>query len=152
VLLELGVAAARAASGVPALPWRLARAGCAPPESADGREDDAAGDVYALCAVLFRAASAWLPEELPRGSAGAPPAEPELERDFLAVLLRGLADDPAERYPSALELARDLERVEQGQPPQASQPRPAEAQEGVKPASVVSTISGVFRKFLRRGE
>lgn len=154
VLTDLGAAASRAASDSPPLPWRLVRAGCTPPESADGRPDDAAGDVFALGAVLFRAAAAWLPTEpaAPPAPGSAAPA-PDRARDLLAVLQRCLAADPAERYPGGMELARELEKVQQGALPAASQPRaPAPEESGVKPSSVVSTLSGVFKKLLGRGQ
>lgn len=153
-LVDLGAAAAAEATG-PTLAWRLARLGCAPPESNDGRADDLPGDVHALGALLLRVTAEWLPETPPGGVFPAPgsatPA-PNQPLDLLAVVHRCLAPDPAERYPNAVELVRDLEKVMKGQLPSAREPKALVAQAGQTASSVVSTLSGVFKRLLGRKE
>ncbi|MCO5170227.1 MAG: protein kinase [Planctomycetes bacterium] len=144
VVVDFGLAAAAAACGEVGIAWRVARAGCAPPEWSADRPDDVAGDLHALGALLFRAAALRLPDE-PR-----PPADgPDAASDVLAIAERCLATDPAERYAGALDLARDLEKVLAGELPAARTPRPAPAAQ-MTPSSVVGTLSGVFKRWLGR--
>ncbi|MBX3469531.1 MAG: protein kinase [Planctomycetes bacterium] len=144
VVVDFGLAAAAAATGEAGIAWRVARAGCAPPEWVAERADDAAGDLYALGALLFRAAALRLPEQ------PAPPGAPDVPSDVLAIAERCLAAAPAERYAGALDLVRDLEKVLAGQEPAARTPRAPAAPPSVTPASVVDTLSGVFKRWLGR--
>jgi formylglycine-generating enzyme required for sulfatase activity len=101
------------------------------PEQARAEELDGRSDVFSLAATLYQA----LVLELPYGKAGAhraspppvPPSrrQPLLSRDFDGVLLKALAPEPAERYPSTAEFQQDWRRVRQGLPPRARPPGPA---------------------------
>lgn len=98
------------------------------PEQARGDlEVDRRSDVYSLGATLYHvllgappfpdAAGAGLLQrvlhEAPVGPRHVSPAFPE---DLEAILLKCLHKDPERRYPSALDLASDLERFLSGQP------------------------------------
>ena len=73
-----------------------------------------------------------------------------LSPDVLAIALRCVAVDPRDRYPGASELARDLDRLEKGQPSQARELRKP-APDAVRPGSgVMDALSGVFKKWLGR--
>lgn len=87
------------------------------PEQAQGRPVDQRADVYALGATLFRALTGQVPfpgeqdvTKLLAKVRESPPAPsqivPDLPRAFDAILGRALSRDPAERYPSAGDLAR----------------------------------------------
>src|SRR6478735_5307937 len=89
----------------------------AAPEQLDARPVDARTDVYALGCVLFQALTGRVP--FPRDTVGAtlfahfrdpPPSVtalvPEAPRAFDAVIATAMAKDPADRYPTAGDLAR----------------------------------------------
>jgi WD40 repeat protein len=97
-----------------------------PPEQALGRPVDERADVYALGSILYHLLSGRAPysessshEVLQRviSSQPAPLAQlqPRLTQDLLDIVSRAMARDPAQRYPSARELAEDLRRFLQGQ-------------------------------------
>ena len=92
------------------------------PEQLEGRELDGATDQYALAAIAFRALthrlpfaresdvaviSAHLKEPVPVASMVAP----ELPRAVDAVLTRGMAKAPAERYPTCAAFMSDLRQA-----------------------------------------
>jgi tetratricopeptide (TPR) repeat protein len=97
-----------------------------PPEQAEGRRVDARADVYALGAILDHVLSGTPPYS---GASGAEvldavkrgPPRPLVERqpgvppDLLAIVARAMSRDPADRYPTARELAEDLRRYQTGQ-------------------------------------
>ncbi len=96
-----------------------------PPEQAAGAAVDERADVYALGAMLYHVLAAVSPYDettwerlLPAIAAGPPrPLEalaPELSDDLAAIIRKAMARDPADRYPSARELADDLERFQNG--------------------------------------
>jgi len=84
-------------------------------------------DVYALGVVLYELVTLRRPFEGSHAhdvlakieTGGAPPPRelrPDLPRDLDAVVRRAMARQPEDRYPTAAELARDLERFLAGRP------------------------------------
>jgi serine/threonine-protein kinase len=98
------------------------------PEQLDpGRPIDARTDVYALGVVLYELLCGALPfaadteQDLVAAIRTGEPALPaELEtgvpEPLQAIALRAMARDPADRYPSAREMAADLRRFVEGRP------------------------------------
>ncbi len=96
------------------------------PEQAEGDPVDARTDVYALGVMLYHLLTGALPydgkssrEILARVLDGPPPPlldrAPEAPRDLAAIVAKAMARAPADRYPSARELARELTRFQAGQ-------------------------------------
>jgi tetratricopeptide (TPR) repeat protein len=108
---------------VGSLPW-------ASPEQAEGRQDevDLRTDVYSLGVLLYESLTGRFPyrvsgslREVMDAIATADPPPPsraarELDDEVDAIVLRCLAKEPARRYQTAGEVARDLERYLAGQP------------------------------------
>lgn len=119
MLLDFGVAPVEATTpvGRARLGARLERAGCLAPEADPGEPGAPAEDVYAVGAVLWRA----LVGKPPSSSSSASGSGPQVEPDLLAICRRCLEPDPARRYPTAAELARDLDRFLVGEPPRAAE-------------------------------
>jgi len=92
---------------------RLARAGCLAPECGGDAPRTPAADLYALGAVVVRALTGR-----PPGSDTSWGLIPDLE----AIVRRATERDPARRYPNAGELAADLTRFLDGEPPLARAP------------------------------
>ncbi|HEY2748429.1 MAG TPA: protein kinase [Polyangia bacterium] len=97
-----------------------------PPEQAEGKAVDERADVYAIGAILYHLLAGAPPysggssaETLARVlSEGPKPLllrEPGVPRDLVTVVEKAMARDPALRYPTAKELADDLERFQAGQ-------------------------------------
>ncbi len=108
-----------------------------PPEQATGEPVDERVDVYALGAILYHVLSGRPPyhdappaEVLARVRLGSPPplaeAAPGCPRDLCGIVDKAMARDPARRYPTARELAADLQRFQTGQLVAAHRYSPAE--------------------------
>ncbi|HZO16450.1 MAG TPA: serine/threonine-protein kinase, partial [Polyangiaceae bacterium] len=91
-----------------------------PAEQAAGHPVDARTDVYALGAILYHVLSGRAPYDdsgahnvLARVLRGPPTPlaelEPALPRDLLALVAKAMARAPIDRYPSAREMAKELE-------------------------------------------
>jgi serine/threonine-protein kinase len=118
-VMDFGIARCLGAS-------RLTRAGHAvgtaqymAPEQIRGQEADARADIYSLSMVLYEMLTDHLPFDgdsdyaILRAQVEEPPRSPcdfapEIPRALEAVILRGLAKDPRERFASTLELAKAL--------------------------------------------
>ena len=97
-----------------------------PPEQARGKRVDERADVYAIGAMLYHLLAGTpayngrtLDELLDKVKAGPPPplatVVAEVPPDLAAIVARAMAPDPAQRYPTAAELAQDLRRFTTGQ-------------------------------------
>jgi len=105
----------------------------APEQVLDARSVDARTDVYALGAILYRGLAGRPPfsgglikvldqivtRDPPRPSTLVPATPRALEQ----VCLHAIAKDPADRYASTEDFARDLENALEGQPLQGFHPR-----------------------------
>jgi WD40 repeat protein/tRNA A-37 threonylcarbamoyl transferase component Bud32 len=100
-------------------PWYMA------PEQARGEPTDERSDVYALGAILYHVLAGAPPHAeaakvVETVAAGTPPPPlairaPGVAPDLVAIVDKALAAAPGARYPSAAELAADLERYLNGQ-------------------------------------
>ncbi|MEX1368890.1 MAG: serine/threonine-protein kinase [Nannocystaceae bacterium] len=93
------------------------------PEQHASRELGPAADQYAFCVALFEGLYGTRPftgkdvDELSRAKQHGAPAEPpraEVPRSLHRALVRGLAPDPAERWPSMDALLAELDRAVRG--------------------------------------
>ncbi|MEM7050042.1 MAG: serine/threonine-protein kinase [Acidobacteriota bacterium] len=152
VLLDFGIARLTAEDDA----QRLTHTGSAPmtpryasPEQVRGREVSTASDVYSLGLVLCELLTGRLPQgaigrldEEPKattasrlaGKATASLAPAELRGDLDTIVAKALAPEPEQRYPSAGQLADDLDRHLDKQPILARAP----------------TFGYLFRRFVAR--
>jgi hypothetical protein len=97
-----------------------------PPEQARGATVDERADVYAIGAMLYHllaGAPPYVGDSADRilGQVIAKPPEPLARRqsgvptDLAAIVDKAMAREPGDRYPTARELAADLERFQAGQ-------------------------------------
>lgn len=99
------------------------------PEVCNGRQATPASDVYSLGCILYRCLSGGLPHQasnltamMVKHTSVEPASLPKsvvngLPRGLESVVLTCLAKDPAARYSSMVELARDIELCRDGLPP-----------------------------------
>lgn len=92
---------------------------CIAPEQVLGRRTDKRSDLFALGAILYRLATGRFPFGEPESHSAlrerlwkdpAPPRKlrPDLPKPAQEIILRALAVDPEQRYPSAAQLSYDL--------------------------------------------
>jgi hypothetical protein len=126
------------------------------PEQCEGATVDARTDVYALGVILHELLSGRLPytvtgtslAETTRIVRDAPPArlrcaDRALEPGADAIALKCLAKRPGDRYPSAAELAADLDRLLAGRPISARAPGWTDACRGWCRRHKTATASGI---------
>jgi eukaryotic-like serine/threonine-protein kinase len=145
-VVDFGIARAASATSVTRTSLVLGTAGYMSPEQAAGERVGPASDLYSLGVVLYEMLTGEVPydaetpvavavkhlNEPPRHPREANPRVPE-ELDALTVKL--MAKKPEDRYSSAAELARDLERIKAGLPPLAASLEPEAATVPVSPGS-----------------
>ncbi|HYU44449.1 MAG TPA: protein kinase [Vicinamibacteria bacterium] len=96
-----------------------------PPEQAQGMPADFRSDIYSLAVVLYEVFTGRLPfngdtvMQIVLAHIRNPPPPPRTVNDHIPValedvILRGLRKEPAERYQSVEEMARDLDEVSSG--------------------------------------
>jgi serine/threonine protein kinase len=89
------------------------------PEQAEGRTCDSRSDVYSLGASLYSLCAKRAPFEAPtplqilmQVTQQEPPLpsqyNPEIDKGLEAIIMKAMAKDPAQRYPSASRFAQDL--------------------------------------------
>jgi tRNA A-37 threonylcarbamoyl transferase component Bud32/uncharacterized protein (DUF2267 family) len=117
VVIDWGLAKDLTANPTAGAPYRedggaLTQAGAGTPaymapEQARGESPDERVDVYALGATLHHVLAGNRPDVCPL------PAE--TPRDLRAIVAKAMADNKEDRYPTALELASELQRFQEGQ-------------------------------------
>lgn len=116
--------------------WRAMTPGYAAPEQLGGAPASTAIDVYGLGALLHRLLTGRTPQAATQGTDTTRPSllvrdagdayhrhYVPLRNDLDRVLLKALAEDPGQRYPTAEALADDLRRWLDGQPVLAQKPK-----------------------------
>jgi serine/threonine-protein kinase len=120
-VLDLGLARVMPASGRPTPPGRLGAPEYLAPEQVQGSVCDHRVDLYALGVMMYQLLTRRLPfaaatpAAIMRQHIEATPVPPrrlrpdaEIPASLEAVVLRALAKDPAERFPSALAMAQAI--------------------------------------------
>jgi tetratricopeptide (TPR) repeat protein/predicted Ser/Thr protein kinase len=133
-VLDFGIAREQEVPGVTVTGQVLGTPGYLSPEQARGEDGtlDRRSDIFSLGVILYELLSGCLPydgssevEMLVALLHGEPiPLRrrmPRIPRDLETVVMTCLQDDPDQRYPSARELAEDLDRFLSGEPVHARQ-------------------------------
>lgn len=101
------------------IPGRFGTPGYAAPEwkASDGQRLTRASDVYSAGAMLHRLLFGQVPQQPIDATAVTSPLWPTpIPKDLSAILAKSLAAGPQQRYQTADELARDLDRFVRGEP------------------------------------
>ncbi|GIF06651.1 serine/threonine-protein kinase [Actinoplanes siamensis] len=131
VLVDFGIARSVGVTGITSTNVVMGSAHYMAPEQAEGQPVTAATDVYALGAVAYTCLTGRTPyvgdsplAVLAQLVHGQPPVlPPDVPRPVASVVLRALAKDPAQRFPSGAALAdaaRNALRAPSGPPQQAT--------------------------------
>ena len=140
-LIDFGIARAAADTRLTGTDGMVGTLHYMAPERLSTGEVDARADIYALACVLYECLTGSRPfpgDGLERQIAahlGDPPPQPssshpELPQDFDAVIARGMAKEPRQRYASTVELAsaaHDAITTPIAKPARSAQPRPPAA-------------------------
>jgi ABC-type amino acid transport substrate-binding protein len=135
-LIDFGIARTTSQTGLTSAGSTLGTMAYMAPERFKTGQSDPRSDIYALTCVLHECLTGHRPytgESLEQQLAGhlmTPPPlpsaiNPALPRGFDAVIAKGMAKKPGDRYQSALELAEAARSVLSGQPPAKRAPRHA---------------------------
>jgi serine/threonine-protein kinase len=169
ILVDFGIAKAGDATSLTQEGRSLGTVEYMAPEVADGRAATAASDIYSLGVMLYELVVGRVPFKADTPYAvllghisKAPPSPrsilPSLPEAVEAVLLKALAKDPASRYATALDIAREFEQAIHGAPvpvavtlaPQPSVPAfelpfdtlPEEPQPGALKTMIIAAVIG----------
>ena len=120
-LTDFGLTKATSSKGITATGFVLATLDYAPPEQLQGLDTDGRADVYALACMTYHLLAGQTPFDRPSDTArmlahlnDPPPELPGGPPALSAVIQKGMAKTPEERYPSAGEFARACDAALRG--------------------------------------
>ena len=140
-LIDFGIARAAADTRLTGTDSMIGTLHYMAPERLSAGEVDARADIYALACVLYECLTGSRPfpgdgleRQIAAHLSDPPPqpsrTHPQLPRDFDAVIARGMAKEPRQRYASTVELAsaaHDAITTPIAKPARSAQPRPPAA-------------------------